>query len=95
MAIRCMQLVSGACVLAHSLAPQIQASPPAAVPHLSLSLIPCLDAGLVTAALGLASFSLAGLYCNHAISLFVIGSTVFSKFGSADKQDFSNNTPFW
>lgn len=98
-------------------------------------------AGLVTAALGLASFSLAGLYCNHAdlsprhapvllgltntvgavpgivgvavtgalldatgswpialfapsIGLFAVGSTVFVKWGSADKQQFINDVPF-
>lgn len=97
--------------------------------------------GLVTAALGLASFSLAGLYCNHAdlsprhapvllgltntvgavpgivgvavtgalldatgswpialfapsIGLFAVGSTVFVKWGSADKQQFINDVPF-
>ena len=98
-------------------------------------------AGFITAALGLASFSLAGLYCNHAdlsprhapvllgltntvgavpgivgvavtgalldvtgswpvalfapsVTLFLVGGTVFTKWGSADRQDFSDNTPF-
>ena len=98
-------------------------------------------AGLVTAALGLASFSLAGLYCNHAdlsprhapvllgltntvgavpgiigvavtgalldatgswpialftpsIALFAVGSGVYLKCGSAQRQDFARNEPF-
>ncbi|KAK9804238.1 hypothetical protein WJX72_002847 [[Myrmecia] bisecta] len=97
--------------------------------------------GLITAALGLASFSLAGLYCNHAdlspryapvllgltntsgavpgvvgvaitgaildktgswplalftpsIALFLLGSAVFTAFGSSTEQTFENNQPF-
>ena len=96
---------------------------------------------LITLSLGLASFSLAGLYCNHAdlspkyapvllgltntcgaipgimgvaftgylvdktsswtmalfvpsIFFFVVGSLVFGLFGSAERQDFSDDRPF-
>lgn len=99
------------------------------------------SAGLITASLGLASFSLAGLYCNHAdlsprhapvllgltntigavpgvvgvavtgalldatgswpvalfapsIALFLVGSAVFTVYGRAERQDFTNNSPF-
>lgn len=100
-----------------------------------------LAVGLITASLGLSSFSLAGLYCNHAdlsprhaslllgitntsgaipgiigvvstgaildytgswalalflpsIIFFITGAVVFTVFGTAEEQDFSNNTPF-
>lgn len=100
-----------------------------------------LAVGLITASLGLSSFSLAGLYCNHAdlsprhaslllgitntsgampgilgvaftgtildltgswslalflpsIIFFITGAIVFTTYGSADRQDFSNTMPF-
>ena len=99
------------------------------------------EVALISLSLGLASFSLAGLYCNHAdlspryasvllgltntsgaipgimgvaftgwlfdktsswtlslflpcIVFFVLGSLVFVLFGSGERQDFSDNSPF-